>query len=136
MTDLSPAVRDFLAEQRFAVLATVNPDGAPQQTVMWFLLEGDEIVMNTARGRRKDRNLVRDARVSICVEDGYRYVTLSGPVSLDDRHETSQADIRRLAVRYLGEEEAAEMVASDFGRQSRVTIRMKITAADAHGFEG
>ena len=135
MPKLSPAVREFLGEPRFAVLATVNSDGTPQQTVMWYLLEGDDIVMNTARGRRKDRNLVRDARVSICVEDGYRYVTLSGSVTLDDRHEPSQADIRRLAVRYAGEEEAARMVADDFGKQSRVTIRMKIAAADIRGFE-
>jgi PPOX class probable F420-dependent enzyme len=136
MPSLSPTVRAFLEESRFAVLATVNADGSPQQTVMWYLLEGEDIVMNTARGRKKDRNLVRDARVSICVEDGYRYVALAGPVSLDDDHATSQEDIRRLAVRYHGEEEAARMVADDFGSQSRVTIRMRIASADVRGFEG
>lgn len=136
MPSLSPTVRAFLEEPRFAVLATVNADGSPQQTVMWYLLEGEDIVMNTARGRKKDRNLVRDARVSICVEDGYRYVALAGPVSLDDDHATSQEDIRRLAVRYHGEEEAARMVADDFGNQSRVTIRMRIASADVRGFEG
>jgi len=134
---LDPKVEAFLNDTpaRFAVLATINPDGSVQQTVMWYLVRDGKIVMNTAKGRKKDRNILRDGRISICVEDGYRFVTLSGPVTLDDRHEPSQADIRRLAVRYAGEEEAARMVANDFGKQSRVTIRMKIAAADIRGFE-
>ncbi|MGI9254761.1 MAG: PPOX class F420-dependent oxidoreductase, partial [Thermomicrobiales bacterium] len=107
-----------------------------QQTVMWYLLECDTVMMNTARGRRKDRNLVRDARISICVEDGYRYVTLTGPVDLDDDRDVSQADIHRLAVRYHGAEEAAKMVEHDFGKQDRVTIRLTISGIDARGFEG
>lgn len=90
----------FLAEQRFAVLATINADGAPQQTVMWYLLDGDEVVINTAAGRVKDANLRRDPRVSVCIEDGYTYVTLSGQARLVEDQPTAQADIRRLASRY------------------------------------
>jgi predicted pyridoxine 5'-phosphate oxidase superfamily flavin-nucleotide-binding protein len=45
-------VRTFLEEARFAVLATVNANGSPQQTVMWYELRGDTIVMNTRRGRK------------------------------------------------------------------------------------
>ncbi|MBF6589385.1 MAG: PPOX class F420-dependent oxidoreductase, partial [Ktedonobacterales bacterium] len=71
-------VRRFLDEPRFAVLATLSPDGTPQQTVIWYELDGDEIVMNTAEGRIKSGNLRRDPRISLCVEDGYRYVTLTG----------------------------------------------------------
>ena len=52
-----PTRRAFLNEKRFAVLATINKDGTPQQTVMWYELQGDEIMMNTAHGRLKDRNL-------------------------------------------------------------------------------
>lgn len=69
---LDDRARAFLDEQRFGVLGTINPDGTIQQTVMWYLLRGDQIVMNTVRGRKKDRNVLRDRRVSICVEDGYR----------------------------------------------------------------
>lgn len=90
----------FVAEQRFAVLATINADGAPQQTVMWYLLDGDEVVINTAAGRVKDANLRRDPRVSVCIEDGYTYVTLSGQARLVEDQPTAQADIRRLASRY------------------------------------
>lgn len=132
---LTDEMRRFLDERRFAVLATVNPDGAPQQTVMWFLREGDEIVMNTKRGRRKDRNLLRDPRASICVEDEQRYLTLTGQLVIDDDPARGQETIRRLAARYDGEERAAEQMA-EFGRQERVTLRLRIAGIDAHGFEG
>ena len=72
---LSDKAREFLNEKRFAVLATINKDGTPQQTVMWYELQGDEVMMNTAQGRLKDRTLARDPRTSICIEDGQRFVT-------------------------------------------------------------
>ena len=58
-------VRAFLEEERFAVLATVNANGSPQQTVMWYELRGDTIVMNTIRGRKKDSNLLRPASLTL-----------------------------------------------------------------------
>lgn len=132
---LTDEMRGFLGERRFAVLATVNPDGVPQQTVMWYMLDGDEIVMNTKRGRRKDHNLLRDPRISVCVEDGYRYLTLTGPLSIDDDPARGQAIIRQLAERYDGVESANEQMKS-FGQQERVTLRLRIAGIDAHGFEG
>ena len=125
MAQLSDKARAFLSEQRFAVLATINADGTPQQTVMWYDLQGDEVMMNTARGRLKDRNLERDPRISICVEDGYRFVTIRGTVTLNDDVETAQADIAHLAVRYHGPERGAEQ-AKNFRTQERVTLRLKI----------
>jgi PPOX class probable F420-dependent enzyme len=133
---LTDEMRRFLEEPRFAVLATVNPDGSPQQTVMWFGLDGDAILMNTKRGRRKDRNLLHDPRLSVCVEDGYRYLTLTGPLAIDDDGVRAQEDIRRLAERYHGSEEAARMMAETFSLQNRVTLRMRIETIDAHGFGG
>ena len=99
-TSLTDEARAFLAEKRFAVLATINQDGTAQLTTMWYELQGDEIMMNTKVGRAKERNLRRDPRISICVEDGYRYVTVSGTARLIDDQPTAQADIRRLAERY------------------------------------
>jgi PPOX class probable F420-dependent enzyme len=129
-------VRRFLDETRFAVLATVNEDGSPQQTVMWYLLDGETVVMNTARGRKKDRNLLRDRRVSICVEDGYRYVTIAGEVEVVEEQARAQADIRALAARYHGEARADAMMRDGFSRQERITLRLAIDRVDAHGFEG
>lgn len=129
---LTDAARRFLGEKRFAVLATINKDGTPQQTVMWYELQGDEVMMNTARGRLKDHNLDRDPRISVCVEDGYRFVTLRGTVTLNDEVETAQADIARLAVRYHGPERGKEMEAN-FRKEHRVTLRMKIDGALERG---
>jgi PPOX class probable F420-dependent enzyme len=123
-----------LAEPRFAVLATVNSDGSPQQTVMWYDLEGDVLVMNTAAGRVKASNLRRDPRVSVCIEDGYRYVTLTGRAHLIEEQERAQADIARLAVRYHGQERARPLF-EQFRSQRRITILVSIERVSAHGFE-
>lgn len=124
MATLSSKARAFLDEKRFAVLATLNADGTVQQTTMWYLLEGDTILMNTRAGRLKERNLRRDPRISICIEDGYRYLTISGKVELLDDQATAQRDIHRLAIRYHGEEHAAVQMAESFSQQQRVTLLM------------
>src|SRR5688500_10358198 len=67
---LTDAVRAFLDEgPRFCVLATINADGTPQQSVMWYERRGDTIMMNTEISRLKAKNLQRDTRASICVEE-------------------------------------------------------------------
>lgn len=129
---LTAEVRAFLEERRFGVLATINPDGTPQLTTMWFELQGNEIMMNTAAGRVKSANLQRDPRVALCVEEGYRYVTLAGVVHLVDDQAIAQADICRLAERYEGPEEADRMTRSQFSKQQRITLRLAIERVSAH----
>ncbi|HEU5327464.1 MAG: PPOX class F420-dependent oxidoreductase [Thermomicrobiales bacterium] len=136
MPELSPAVRAFLEEPRFCVFADIAPSGLPHQTVLWYELQGDTIMMNTARGRLKDRNLRRDSRASFCVEDGARYVTITGACTLQwEDQDAAQADIKRLAVRYDGAAEAERMSTKQFRKQQRETIRMTIERIDARGFE-
>jgi PPOX class probable F420-dependent enzyme len=135
MVKLDDKVRKFLEEPRFASLATINADGSPQQTVMWYLLRGDEIMMNTARGRKKDRNMLRDRRVSICVEDGYRFVTIEGEVHLIEDQVIAQVDIWALAERYHGRARADKMARDQFGKQERITMIMSIQRVMSHGFE-
>ena len=132
---LSEQARAFLEEPRFASLATINPDGSVQQTVMWYALRGDEIVMNTARGRKKDRNMLRDQRISICVEDGYRYVSIAGVVTLVDEQVRAQADIRDLAIRYHGQERGDAMARDVFGPQERISFLLPISHAIENGFD-
>src|SRR5579864_7937612 len=97
---LSDKARAFLREKRFAVLATIGKDGTPQQTVMWYILEEDgTILMNTKAGRVKDRHMRRDPRISVCVAEGYNYVTLSGKVEIIDDPEIAQRDIFQLSTR-------------------------------------
>ena len=69
----------------YAVLATLNPDGSPQTSVMWIARDGDDLLFSTVEGRRKHRNMVRDPRVSVTVIDSAdpeNYVELRGVASM------------------------------------------------------
>jgi PPOX class probable F420-dependent enzyme len=74
---LSDWAKKLLREEHFAVLSTLNKDGSSHLTTMWYLLENDgTIVMSTPSHLQKVKNLRRDPRIAICVEDGNRYVSL------------------------------------------------------------
>ena len=101
---LPDAVVKFLQEPLVGVLATVGPGGRPQATPVWFLVEDGRILINTARGRLKLRNMETNPRVALTVVDPrnvYRYVQIQGRVV---RMDTAQAarDIDRLSRRYRG----------------------------------
>lgn len=66
---LNQTVRRLLDEPNPAVLATINPDGSPQTSVVWVGRDGDDLLISTAAGRRKERNLRRDPRASLSVYD-------------------------------------------------------------------
>lgn len=133
--ELSATARAFLEEPRFATLATINSDGTPQQTAIWYELRGDTIVMNTAAGRVKDRNIKRDQRISVCVVDGDTFVTISGAARLNDDQQVAQEDIKRLAIRYDGEEEGNRESAERFSKQHRVTIYLPLDHVIVYGFD-
>jgi PPOX class probable F420-dependent enzyme len=133
---LSQQAFDFLSEIRFGVLATVNADGSPQQTVMWYLpVDGNTILMNTKKGRVKDKNLERDGRVSLCIEEGQKYVAMRGTVVVDNDPERGQETMRAVTARYVGEEEADKQMAEMYSKQHRITLTLKIDSVDTHGFE-
>ncbi len=132
---LDLVIRDFLAVPRFAVLATIAPSGLPRQSVMWYdLLDDETILMNTAEGRAKLADLRRDPRASLCVADGYRYVTLIGRIELLDDQQRAQADILRLARRYVPEDEIPDWE-RQFRTQRRVTLLFRVERVRAHGIE-
>jgi PPOX class probable F420-dependent enzyme len=130
---LSDSTRRFLEERRFAVLATIGQDGLPQQTVMWYELRGNTIVMNTLAGRAKDRYLRRDPRASVCVADGYTFVTVTGMIRMIEDQATAQEDIRRLATRYDGPESAERQMRESFSKQQRITLHLPIERVITHG---
>lgn len=130
---LTESMRAYLAEPRFAVLATLNEDGMPHQTVVWYDVRQDEIVFNTAHGRVKDRNMRRDQRISLCIEDGYRYLTLQGRVRIVDDPDQSQRDIRALAIRYAGPEQGEHQARTQFFREQRVSLYLQIEHIIANG---
>lgn len=135
IAELSENVRRYLAEPYFGVLATINADGTPQQTVLWYEIQGETVMMNTAAGRLKDRNLRRDSRASLCVVNDGQGVTLRGRVELIDDQDVAQADIFRLAVRYDGEAQAEEAARGQFRKEHRVTIRMTVEGVVLQGFD-
>ncbi len=67
----------------------------------------------------------RDPRISVCILEGYSYVTISGTVEMIDDWKIAQDDIYRLAVRYNGEEAARQQVQEQFSKERRVTLRLK-----------
>jgi PPOX class probable F420-dependent enzyme len=82
------------------------PDGSPQVTPVWVDLDGGYILVNTAEGRRKPKNIRHDPRVAIDVisrEDPYRMVTVRGRV-VDVTSEGADAHIDKLAKKYLGQD--------------------------------
>ncbi|MGD0374397.1 MAG: PPOX class F420-dependent oxidoreductase [Streptosporangiaceae bacterium] len=66
---LSDTARKIIDAPNPAVLATINPDGSPQTSVVWVRRDGNDLLISSAAGRRKDRNLARDPRVSVTVYD-------------------------------------------------------------------
>ena len=132
---IDESVRTFLEEPHFAVMATINASGTPQLTVMWYVLLPDEdvIVLNATRGLLKERNLRCDPRMSLCVEDGLRYVTLEGRAELvDDRAQQEREVNDLLAPRYLGQRLGSQRweVIKD---ADRVGIRMTPERVHARG---
>jgi len=111
---LSDLAKRLLDTNTFAILATLNPDGAPQSSVIWIKRDGDDVVFSTIRGRRKTRNMERDPRVSICVydpADGYLYTEIRGAVEMTE--EGGRDLINELSLRYDGKDfrvEAPEVI--------------------------
>jgi PPOX class probable F420-dependent enzyme len=134
-TGLSAAQRAFLDEKRFAVVGTKNLDGSPHLAVMWYLIDGDDIVVNSAQGRIKDRNLATDPRMSVVIEDGYRWIRIDGRAAIEHDQTIAQADIRRLAARYYQDErKVEESVRNNFSKQHRITYRLPIRRVTGEGF--
>lgn len=124
-TTLSAAARRFLEETRFAVVATLNPDGTPLQAVVWYTLDGDAVVFNSRVGRQWPTNIVRDRRVSFIVADGYDYVELRGRVEIDEDPVRGQEVIAGLTRRYHANDESLEARIAAFASQARVTFTLR-----------
>ena len=97
---------DLLQKKAFANLATLNPDGSPQVTPVWVDYDGKYVRINSARGRVKDRNLRRDPRVSLSIQDPenpYRYLEIRGKV-VEITEKGADEHINKLAKKYLGKD--------------------------------
>ena len=96
--------RDLFQKKAFAHLATVMADGSPQVTPVWCDYDGTHIRINSAKGRVKDKNMRRQARVALAImdpENAYRYFAVRGQV-VEITEQGADAHIDSLAKKYLG----------------------------------
>ncbi len=97
---------DILDKKSFAHVATLMPDGSPQVTPVWVDWKDGKILINSARGRRKDQNLEKDKRVALSITDPdnpYRALMVRGRV-VDITTEGADAHIDKMAKKYMGQD--------------------------------
>ena len=98
--------KDLFGKVAYANLATVMPDGSPQVTPVWFDYDGDCLRINSAKGRVKDKNMRRNKKVAVSIQDpdnAYRYLAVRGNVE-EITEEGADAHIDSLAKKYLGKD--------------------------------
>jgi PPOX class probable F420-dependent enzyme len=95
---------DILDKKSFAHVATLMPDGSPQVTPVWVDHANGKLLINSAKGRLKDRNMERDARVAVSIadpENPYRMLSVRGKV-VEIKTDGADAHIDKLAKKYMG----------------------------------
>lgn len=131
MNGIPESHRDLLTGVTFAHLATLMNDGSPQVTPVWVDVDGDIVVINSAEGRVKTRNLERDGRVALSIQDPknpYRYLQIRGRV-IERTHDGADAHIDQLAKKYLGQDSYPWRSPSE----KRVIFRIEPTSVQAYG---
>jgi PPOX class probable F420-dependent enzyme len=120
-------IRAYLDAVRWATIGTINPDGSPHQAVIWYLVDGDKILVNSRRGRQWPRNLERDGRTSLAIQDcsePEHWVGLRGVARVVRTGEAAVRDIEAMARRYGDDPDV-------FRGQDRITFEISV----AHAFE-
>lgn len=123
--------RDLFEKKAFAHLATLMSDGRPQVSPVWCDFDGTHVRINSARGRVKDRNMRRDPRVTLALQDPdnpYRYLEVRGRV-VEITEDGADAHIDRLAKKYLGVDQYPYRQPGEV----RVTYRIEPEHATAMG---
>ena len=122
MSIIPADVASILDDRVFVHLATTNPDGSPQVSMIWIDRDGDVVRFGTADGRAKTRNLRHDRRVAFSfspLDDPYRNITMRGRVTSIEANGTGLID--RMAQKYLGEDR--------FGGIPPGQVRLDVTVA-------
>ncbi|MGW5126784.1 PPOX class F420-dependent oxidoreductase [Streptomyces cyslabdanicus] len=113
---------------RTGKLSTVRADGSPHVAPIWFLLDGDDVVFNTGKETAKGRNLARDDRVALCVDDDrppFTFVVLQGRARLSEDLDDLRQWATRIGSRYMGEERGEEFGARN-GVPGEFLVRVRV----------
>lgn len=103
MAELTGADVELLTGPHYATVVSMNPDGTPHATVTWIDAADGHVLVNTAEGRTKARNLRRDPRVAVLVQaDPYRWISITGTVVAAETGPEAEAHIDALSRRYDG----------------------------------
>jgi PPOX class probable F420-dependent enzyme len=105
LAELSEKAKRLMKGKNFAFVATVNKDGSPQLTPTWVDTDGENVLVNTALGRQKTKNVKRDPRVTVGIFDlanPYDYVSVSGKVVKSVTGKVADDHIDKLAMKYMG----------------------------------
>jgi PPOX class probable F420-dependent enzyme len=125
---LNDATLRLLDGKNYAVVATVNPDGSPQTSVIWVGRDGGDVLFSTVEGRKKHRNMVRDPRVSISVidwADPENYIELRGRVSMTP--DVGRRLDTQLSWKYDGKDPGADRPGA-----VRVVVRLVVEKVTGH----
>ncbi len=123
------AYMDLVTRPVVVTLVTVMPDGQPQATPVWYSYDGTHILVNTARGRQKDRNMKNRAKVTILAvdpENPYRYMEIRGEVVGEDE-ENGVAHINELSNKYRGNPDYYSANPAMRGKEQRVIFKIAPT---------
>ncbi len=131
MFKFTQAQRAFLDELHYVVVGTLNADGSIQQTVLWYLRDADALFLSTGAHSLKARNLRRNPRITLTIESGPRYLTISGAAMFEPANPALRL---RLAERYVGADRAAEWVLRRPAAE-RVIVRVAPLRAYGQGID-
>jgi PPOX class probable F420-dependent enzyme len=132
MIKVPEKLQDLLTDEKkaFVYLATLMSDGAPQVTPVWFNTDGEHILINSAAGRIKDKNMRARPNVALCITDStdpYRYIQIQGKV-VEFTTEGADDHIDVLAFKYMGKEKYPWRKPEE----KRVTYKILPIKIDAH----
>ena len=119
---------DLFQKKAFANLVTLMPEGSPQVTPVWCDFDGRHVLINSARGRQKDRNVARDPRVAMSIVDPdnpYRYLEIRGKV-IEITEQGADDHINSMAKKYLGKDKYP------FRQPGEVRVLYKIEVERTH----
>ena len=115
--------QEFLRGKHFAKIGTVNKDGSPHVSAVWYMYEDGRVYVNTTTDRVKYYNVRRDPRVSLLIDDGYPYLILVGKARIAKERDPKK-DIETLAIRYTGEEAGKKAARERFWKMDRITLEI------------
>lgn len=123
-------LKDLLQRPIVVAFATSNPDGQPQVTPVWASLEGEQIWINSAVGRRKDRNVRANPKVTVLSldpENAFHWLEARGEVVEFDESEAALAHINKLSGMYAGNDDYYSFNPGGRGKEQRVIYKIQLS---------